>query len=133
MWHFPNDILQYRNGGYLLFRIGLYPFITILFGWVYNRTHGSILAPVLFHASMNSINVVQYAFPPQTISNVLLVLFAIFAVFYDRMWKKLPSDHLAVYQSPVSLEIGEDSAFTTAKLSQGKLEYQLPEEKNNGH
>ena len=32
VWHIPNDIFQYREGGYLLVRIGIYPFITILFG-----------------------------------------------------------------------------------------------------
>jgi hypothetical protein len=29
--------------------------------------------------------------------SVLLVLFSVFAVFLDRMWKKLPTDHPAVY------------------------------------
>jgi membrane protease YdiL (CAAX protease family) len=50
IWHIPNDIVQYGEGGYLLVRISLYPFITILFGWVFNRTRGSILAPAIFHA-----------------------------------------------------------------------------------
>lgn len=31
IWHIPNDIIQYQNGGYFLVRIGTYPFITILF------------------------------------------------------------------------------------------------------
>ena len=97
IWHIPNDIVQYREGGYLLFRIGLYPFITILLGWIYNRTRGSILAPALFHASMNSMNTLQTSIPVTNAGSVLLVLFAIFAVFYDRMWKKLPTDHPAVY------------------------------------
>jgi len=57
IWHIPNDIVQYRSGGYILVRIALYPFITTLFGWIYNRTKGSILAPAIFHASMNSESV----------------------------------------------------------------------------
>ncbi len=97
IWHIPNDIVQHRDGGYLLFRIGLYPFITILFGWVYNRTRGSILAPALFHASMNSMNTLQAAIPGTNAMSVLLVLFSVFAVFLDRMWKKLPADQPAVY------------------------------------
>jgi membrane protease YdiL (CAAX protease family) len=101
VWHIPNDIIQYREGGYLLVRIGLYPFITILFGWVYNRTHGSILTPALFHASMNSMNTLQTVIPGTDAGSVLLVLFAIFAVFYDRMWKKLSSDHPAAYHASV--------------------------------
>ena len=94
--HIPNDILQYRDGDYLLVRFGLYPFIVILFGWVYNRTRGSILAPALFHASMNSMNTLQAAIPGSIAMSVLLVLFAIFVVFLDRMWKKLPTDQPAV-------------------------------------
>jgi len=97
VWHIPNDIVQYREGGYLLFRIGLYPFITILLGWIYNRTRGSILAPALFHAAMNSMNTLQTSIPVTNTGSVLLVLFAVFAVFYDRMWKKLPTDYPAVY------------------------------------
>ena len=97
-WHIPNDMIQYQEGGYLLFRIGLYPFITILFGWIYNRTQGSILAPALFHASMNSMNTLQTSIPVTNTGSILLVLFAVFAIFYDRMWRKLPTDNPAIYQ-----------------------------------
>ena len=97
VWHIPNDILQYREGGYFLVRIGLYPFITILLGWIYNRARGSILAPALFHASMNSMNTVQASLPVTNAGSVLLVLFAVFAVLVDRMWKVLPSDHPAMH------------------------------------
>jgi membrane protease YdiL (CAAX protease family) len=100
VWHIPNDIIQYSEGGYLLIRIGLYPFITILFGWVYNRTKGGVLATALFHASMNSMNTLQAALPFTNAGSVLLVAFAILAILSDRMWKKLPSDHPAVYRSP---------------------------------
>jgi membrane protease YdiL (CAAX protease family) len=103
IWHIPNDIVQYRDGGYILVRIALYPFITILFGWIYNRTRGSILAPAIFHASMNSMNPLMNAFPITTPGNILLVSLAIVAVISDRMWKKLPSDHPAVYREPALL------------------------------
>lgn len=98
--HIPNDLIEYREGGYLLVRFGLYPFITILFGWIYNRTKGSVLAPALFHASMNSMNTLQAVLPFTNAGFILLVAFAIFAIFFDRMWKKLPADHPAVYRSP---------------------------------
>lgn len=97
LWHIPNDLTQYREGGYLLVRFGLYPSITVLFGWVYNRTKGSILAPALFHASMNSMNTLQEALPATSTGFVLLILFSIFAILSDRMWQKLPADHPAVY------------------------------------
>jgi membrane protease YdiL (CAAX protease family) len=98
IWHIPNDIIQYQDGGYLLVRIGLYPFITILFAWIYNRTNGSILAPAIFHASMNSMNPLMGIFPMTLLGNILLVGFAIFAFLSDRMWRKLPKNHPAVYQ-----------------------------------
>jgi len=93
VWHIPNDIFQYADGGYIRVRIILYPFIVILFGWVYNRTNGSILAVAFFHASMNSTNTLQEAIPATTTASVLLILFAVYAVASDRMWKKLPSSH----------------------------------------
>ena len=98
IWHIPNDIVQYQHGGYLLVRIALYPFITILFAWVYNRTNGSILAPAVFHASMNSMNPLTGIFPITTAVNILLIGFAIIVVISDRMWRRLPGSHPAVYQ-----------------------------------
>lgn len=98
IWHIPNDIVQYRHGGYILGRIALYPFITILFGWIYNRTKGSILAPAIFHASMNSMNPLMGVFPITTAGNILLVVLAMVAVVSDRMWRRLPGHHPAVYK-----------------------------------
>ena len=98
IWHIPNDIVQYQYGDYLVVRIALYPFITILFAWVYNRTNGSILAPAVFHASMNAMNPLMGVFPLSAAWCILLVSFAIIAVVSDRMWRKLPGDHPAVYQ-----------------------------------
>jgi len=98
IWHIPNDILQYQNGGYLLVRIGLYPFITILFSWIFIRTNGTIWAAAIFHASMNSMNPLMGIFPMTTAGNVFLIVFAIVVVIVDRMWRKLPKDHPAVYQ-----------------------------------
>jgi len=37
-------------------------------------------------------------FPMTTVGNVFLVVFAIVVVIVDRMWRKLPKDHPAVYQ-----------------------------------
>jgi uncharacterized protein len=102
IWHIPNDIVQYQNGGYLLVRIGLYPFITILFSWIFIRTNGNIWAVAIFHASMNSMNPLMGTFPMTTAGNVLLIAFAIVVVIVDRMWRKLPKDHPAVYGGEVS-------------------------------
>lgn len=102
IWHIPNDIVQYQQGGYMLVRIMLYPFITILFGWIYNRTKGSIWAPAIFHASMNSMNPLMEIFSMTTAGNVLLVGFAVAVIFSDRMWRKLPGNHPAVHQDGVT-------------------------------
>jgi len=98
IWHIPNDIVQYQNGGYLLVRIGLYPIITILFSWIFIRTNGNIWPVAIFHSSMNSMNPLMGIFPMTAAGNVLLVVFAIVVVVVDRMWRKLPKDHPAVYQ-----------------------------------
>ncbi len=101
-WHIPNDIVQYRDGGYLLVRVGLYPFITILFGWVFNRTRGSILAPAIFHASMNAMNPAVGVLPMTTTGNVLLIGLALFAILHDHMWEKPPADRIYPTAEPVS-------------------------------
>ncbi len=110
IWHIPNDIVQYQHGGYLLVRIALYPFITILFSWIYNRTHGSILAVAIFHASMNSMNPLMGMFPMTTAGNLILVGFALVVVVFDRMWRRLPQDHPAVYHDAGTFSSHEFSA-----------------------
>ena len=65
--------------------------------WLYNRTNGSILAPALFHPAMNTFG---DNLPPTPIATWLFVALAVFAIVYDRMWKKLPPDHPAVYHAP---------------------------------
>jgi membrane protease YdiL (CAAX protease family) len=102
IWHIPNDLLQYQQGGYLMIRIVLYACITILFTWTYNRTNGSILAVVIFHASMNSMNPLMGILPITTVGNIMLIGFAILVVIWDRMWRRLPKDHPAVYQEAIS-------------------------------
>ncbi len=117
IWHIPNDIVQYEHGGYLLVRIALYPFITILFSWIYNRTGGSILAVAIFHSSMNSTNPLMGIFPVTTEGNVLLVGFAAAVVVFDRMWRKLPADHPAVYQdTAISSSAGSTAVPTTLNI-----------------
>lgn len=109
IWHIPNDMMEYQHGGYILIRIVLYPFITILFGWIYNRTRGSILAPAIFHASMNTMNPLMRFFPLSTAGNILLVCFALVVIIFDRMWRKLPGNHPAVHQD-ATISISTESS-----------------------
>jgi len=97
VWHIPNDLIQYQNGGYFMIRIVTYLFITVLFSWIYNRTGGSILAIAIFHASMNSMNPLMGVFPITAIGNILLIGFALIVIVVDSMWHKLPKDHPAVF------------------------------------
>lgn len=67
--------------------------------WVFNRSRGSILVAGVTHAAANTIQ----AFIPMPDGRVLLsicLITVLVIIFADQMWKKLPSDHLSVYQIP---------------------------------
>jgi membrane protease YdiL (CAAX protease family) len=93
IWHIPNDIIQYQHGNYIFIRFVLYPCIAVLFGWVYNRTNGSILAPAIFHASMNSMNPLVNLFPVTYAGSILLITLTVIVVISSQMWRKLPEQH----------------------------------------
>jgi membrane protease YdiL (CAAX protease family) len=60
LWHLPlffiKDTYQYNLGAgslaFWLFMIGVIP-LTVLFTWIFNNTHRSTLAVILFHAMVN--------------------------------------------------------------------------------
>jgi membrane protease YdiL (CAAX protease family) len=98
LWHVPWDIGRGVPLAWMLENRILWGLVfSILLSWLYNRTNGSILAPVLFHPAMNTfgnnLGAGEY-------SQYIFIGLAIFAVVSDRMWKKLPSDHPAVYKPP---------------------------------
>jgi len=69
--------------------------------WFYNRSQGSILVAGIAHAAWNT----GAAFIPIKDGLILYptsFIVVIVMVLVDRMWKKLPSDHPAVYISPLS-------------------------------
>ena len=69
--------------------------VTVIFTWLYNRTKGSILVTALIHPAMNTTG----AFMNASIGALLLLfLFMIFVVVLDKMWRKLPVDHLGIYK-----------------------------------
>jgi membrane protease YdiL (CAAX protease family) len=69
--------------------------VTILFTWLYNRTKGSILVTALIHPAMNTTG----AFMNASLGALLfLFLFMLFVIVLDKMWRKLPGDHPAIYQ-----------------------------------
>ncbi len=98
MWHLPNDIGEGVPITWILEnRLFWTPLFAILMTWLYNHTNGSILAPALFHSAMNTFG---NQFTITTAGNVLFIGVAIYAIVSDRMWQRLPSDHLAVYRAP---------------------------------
>jgi membrane protease YdiL (CAAX protease family) len=93
-WHLPYDFGRGDELSWILENRLLWNLlISILLTWLYNRTNGSLLAPALLHPAMNTFGN-MISFTPA--ARVLIVALTIFAIFFDRMWKKLPEDHPAV-------------------------------------
>ncbi|MBN2733486.1 MAG: CPBP family intramembrane metalloprotease [Methanomicrobiaceae archaeon] len=105
IWHLPLHLNGvYGNGmdGFIerfYFNIG----VTFLFTWIYNHSRGSLLMTTFFHTSVNTTATVLLI--PAAITGPYYLVFcalvniaAIFAIIKDKMWKKLPGDHEAVYK-----------------------------------
>lgn len=98
LWHLPYDIGRGDQTAWILENRLLWNLlVSIVIAWLYNRTHGSILAPALFHPAMNAFG---NQFSVTLVGRILFIGLTIFAIVFDRMWEKLPSDHPAVYISP---------------------------------
>ncbi len=76
---------------------------TIFIVWFYNHSQGSILVAGIAHAAANTTFFFLTTLDWQ-LYNLILYIVVIGLVLVDRMWKKLPSDHPAVYQAPASLQ-----------------------------
>ena len=73
---------------------------SVTIGWLYNRSKGSILVAGIAHAAANT----AIAFSPNldwTVYILTATIAALVMILIDRMWKKLPSDHPAVFQAPL--------------------------------
>ena len=76
---------------------------TVILGWLYNRSKGSILVAGIAHAAANT----AFAFFPNldwTVYTLTAAAAALVMILVDRMWKKLPYGHPAVYQAPQMVE-----------------------------
>jgi len=88
--------------------------VSFLIVWICNRAKGSILVAGIAHAAMNTYQ----AFAP--FSNLLLpILFitAMVMILVDRMWKRLPPDHPAVYQELNSIHLEKDNKKEILEVS----------------
>jgi membrane protease YdiL (CAAX protease family) len=101
-WHFflwqaegkPVWTLQFWIEEYLIHIL-----FSVFIVWICNRATGSILVAGITHAAANT----AIAFFPNLdfeVLNVTMAIVAIILIIADRMWKKLPSDHPAVYREP---------------------------------
>jgi membrane protease YdiL (CAAX protease family) len=82
---------------------------TVIIGWLYNRSKGSILVAGIAHAATNT----AFAMFPDldwTVLNWTVGVAALLIILVDQMWKKLPSDHPAVYRE-LALETREQYAW----------------------
>ncbi len=90
---------------------------TVTIGWLYNRSRGSILAAGIAHAAANT----AFMFFPDldfTVYTMTVSVAALVMILVDRMWKKLPPDHPAVYHAPTV--VAEDIAPLTKEMVRKK-------------
>jgi membrane protease YdiL (CAAX protease family) len=90
LWHVPLHLMGMYYGGAwgALIRIQELP-RAVLFTWIYNRTKGSLLLTILFHAAINTAGF----FLPRSFPMILVVctLTAILVAIKERMWKRSSS------------------------------------------
>jgi membrane protease YdiL (CAAX protease family) len=101
-WHF--FLWQAEGSPVLTWQYWLEQYIvhflaSVLIVWICNRAQGSILVAGISHAAMNTA---EALIPIRDGQILYLTCFAavLVIILVDRMWKKLPPDHPAVYGSP---------------------------------
>ena len=83
---------------------------SIVTGWFYNRSKGSILVAGIIHAAENTYTKLLLNMD-WNMYLVVKVVITLAVIMVDRMWKKLPSDHPAVFQYPRLEKSFSDSAM----------------------
>jgi membrane protease YdiL (CAAX protease family) len=97
VWHAPARFggMEAKNISNTLVEWVLILFVTIIFTWLFNRTKGSILVTALIHPAMNTTGNYLTA---SLGAIILLLIFILFVIVLDKMWRRLPADHPANYQ-----------------------------------
>lgn len=103
-WHLPLHLNGTYTGGMdgfidrFYYNIG----ITFLITWIYNHSKGSLLLTTILHGAFNVTDTV--ILKPAIIEGPFYIIFgmvinivAIIVIIADKMWRKLPDDHEAVY------------------------------------
>jgi membrane protease YdiL (CAAX protease family) len=87
---------------------------SFLIVWLCNRAKGSILVAGIAHAAMNTVQ----AFAPfGSLLFLVLSVAALVMILVDRMWKRLPPDHPAVYQEPNSFHLEKENKKELLEVS----------------
>jgi membrane protease YdiL (CAAX protease family) len=96
VWHAPGKFggIEASSLSDTLVEWILIVLITIIFNWLFNRTQGSILVTALIHPAMNTTG---NFLTPSIGALILILVFTVFVVLRDKMWRKLPADSPAVY------------------------------------
>lgn len=95
-WHLPLKMANPDALPYLFYALTFIP-SSIFLTWIYNRTKGSLLAVGLAHIANNMGG--ELLFPITNAWLIITLAGAMVLILMDRMWKKLPSDHPAVFRS----------------------------------
>ena len=98
VWHAPGRFggIEAKSLSETLVEWVLIVLVTIIFTWLFNRTKGSILVTALIHPVMNTTG----NFLNASISAlILLVVFTVFVIVLDKMWRRLPADSPAFYSA----------------------------------
>jgi membrane protease YdiL (CAAX protease family) len=88
LWHAPLDLtggMAHSIPMWLEIRVGALVAQAILMAWIYDRSGGSLLPVVLFHAAMNTFALVLPWSPPMI---GLLMVWVVWVVIADRMWRR---------------------------------------------
>ena len=103
LWHIPLQITGFWNpetSAFLRAILGTF-FARFILTWLFNKTNGGIIAPMILHVSAN----VSFMVLPNTYTAMILeALLAALIIFISKMWKKLPVTHEGVYNITNVLE-----------------------------
>ena len=117
LWH----LFLWQAEGQLVFNLQfwaekfltLFP-ATVAIHFIFNHSKGSILVAGVTHAAANT----AFAFMPNLdwpIHTATMYAFALVVVVVDQMWKKLPTDHPAIHQTPL-LDAGRRMPIGNSQL-----------------
>jgi membrane protease YdiL (CAAX protease family) len=95
-WHAPANFggIEAMSLSDTIVQWVLIVWVTIIFTWLFNRTEGSVLVTALIHPAMNTAGNFLNA---SIGALILLLVFTVFVIVLDKMWRKLPADQPAIY------------------------------------